>query len=102
LPLIDRIGAILTQLPGPVLVTGHTDSVPIKTLRFPSNWALSQARAKEVANRLGQITGDPARFTAEGLGDSEPAVPDNPRDARNRRVEIVLQRPLRDGGGAAP
>lgn len=102
LPLIDRIGAILTQIPGPVLVTGHTDSVPIKTLRFPSNWALSQARAQEVANRLGQITGAPSRFTAEGLGDSEPAVPDNPRDARNRRVEIVLQRPLRDGGGAAP
>lgn len=102
LPLIDRIGAILTQMPGPVLVTGHTDSVPIKTLRFPSNWALSQARAKEVANRLGQITGAPSRFTAEGLGDSEPAVPDNPRDARNRRVEIVLQRPLRDGGGGAP
>ena len=102
LPLIDRIGAILTQMPGPVLVTGHTDSVPIKTLRFPSNWALSQARAKEVANRLGQITGAPSRYTAEGLGDSEPAVPDNPRDARNRRVEIVLQRPLRDGGGGAP
>ena len=92
-PLIERIGAALTQVPGPVLVTGHSDSAPIKSLRFPSNWHLSQARAQEVAGRLGAITRDPARFTAEGRADSEPAVPENPRDARNRRVEISLQRP---------
>ena len=92
-PLIERIGAALTQVPGPVLVTGHSDSTPIKSLRFPSNWHLSQARAQEVAGRLAAITKDPARFTAEGRADSEPAVPENPRDARNRRVEISLRPP---------
>ncbi len=101
--LIERIGAALTQLPGPVLVTGHTDSVPIKSLRFPSNFHLSQARAQEVAVRLGAITKEPGRFTAEGRAESEPAVPENPRDARNRRVEITLQRSVpqstRDAGG---
>ena len=60
-------------------------------------------RRSAVAGRLGAITKDPARFTAEGRADSEPAVPENPRDARNRRVEITLLRPgsqpTRDAGG---
>jgi type VI secretion system protein ImpK len=102
-PLIERVGAALRQLPGSVLVTGHSDSAPIKSLRFPSNWHLSQARAEEVAGRLAAITGEPARFTAEGRGESEPAVPENPRDARNRRVEITLQRPTAPrGAGLEP
>ncbi len=92
-PLLERIAAALAQLPGPVLVTGHSDSAPIKSLRYPSNWHLSQARADEVTKRLGQLTGDPGRFTGEGRADAEPVVPENPRDARNRRVEITLQRP---------
>jgi len=92
-PLIERIAAALAQLPGPVLVTGHSDSAPIKSLRYPSNWHLSQARADEVTKRLGQLTKDPGRFTGEGRADAEPVVPENPRDARNRRVEITLQRP---------
>lgn len=90
--LVQRIGDALKQLPGPVLITGHSDSAPIKSLRFPSNWHLSNARAEEVARRLGALTGDPARFRAEGRADTEPAVPSNPRDARNRRVEITLAR----------
>jgi type VI secretion system protein ImpK len=39
---------------------------------------------------LVEVTGDPGRFTAEGRADTEPRVPENPRDARNRRVEITL------------
>ena len=97
-PLIERVGLALAQLPGPVLVTGHSDSAPIKSLRFPSNWHLSQARAQEVADRLGVLTRAPTRFTAEGRADSEPAVPANPRDARNRRVEITLVRPVQTTG----
>ena len=90
--LVRRIGAALQQIPGPVLITGHTDSAPIKSLRFPSNWHLSKARAEEVAARLAALTGDSARFRAEGRADTVPAVPSNPRDARNRRVEITLAR----------
>jgi type VI secretion system protein ImpK len=89
-PLVRRIGEALTRLPGRVLVTGHSDSAPIKTLRFPSNWHLSQARADSVRNLLAEVTGEPGRFTAEGRAATEPLVPDNPRDARNRRVEILL------------
>jgi type VI secretion system protein ImpK len=100
-PLIRRIGEALKQLPGQVLVTGHTDSAPIKSLRFPSNWHLSQARAETVASLLAEITGQPKRFVAEGRADSELAVPDNPRDARNRRVEIMLKRPAATGEAGA-
>lgn len=90
LPIVNRIGEALAQLPGAVLVTGHTDALPIRTLRFPSNFELSQARAEAVMDKLVEISGDPARFRAEGRAESELAVPDRPNDARNRRVEITL------------
>jgi type VI secretion system protein ImpK len=88
--LVRRVGDALKQLPGQVLVTGHSDSAPIHTLRFPDNYALSQARAESVMRLLVDETGEPARFTAEGLAATEPLIPENPRDARNRRVEIML------------
>ncbi len=93
-PLLRRIGEALARLPGQVLVTGHSDSRPIKTLRFPSNWHLSQERAEQVSKALIQVVGDPSRFTAEGRADAEPLVPANPRDPRNRRVEITLKMPI--------
>ncbi len=96
-PLIRKIGAALEQLPGQVLVTGHSDSAPIKSLRFPSNWHLSKARAETVAAILTEATGQPERFTVDGRAADEPLVPDNPRDARNRRVEIMLMRPVGPG-----
>jgi type VI secretion system protein ImpK len=99
-PVVQRIGAALGQLPGPVLVTGHSDSAPIKSLKFPSNWHLSQARAESVTAMLSEVTGDPERFTAEGRADTEPRVPEDPRNARNRRVEITLMTPAR--GTASP
>ena len=88
--LVQRVAEALRQIPGQVLVTGHSDSAPIHTLRFPDNYALSQARAESVERILIAATGEPQRFTAEGLGATEPLVPENPRDARNRRVEIML------------
>jgi type VI secretion system protein ImpK len=105
-PVVRRIGAALGQLPGRVLVTGHSDSAPIQSLKFPSNWHLSQARAESVLTMLVEVTGEPGRFAAEGRADTEPRVPENPRDARNRRVEITLA-PARAGvsagtGGTAP
>ena len=101
LPLLRRVAEALAQLPGAVLVTGHTDSVPIKTLRFPSNWHLSQERATHVRDLLVEVAANPARFTAEGRADTEPLVPENPKDARNRRVEVMLMTPARRPSGTA-
>ncbi len=101
IPLLRRIAEALAQLPGAVLVTGHTDSAPIKTLRFPSNWHLSQERASKVRDLLVEVAGNPARFTAEGRADTEPRIPENPKDGRNRRVEVMLMTPTRRTGGTA-
>jgi type VI secretion system protein ImpK len=90
-PLIGRIGAALAQLDGPVLVTGHTDNQPIRSLRFPSNWSLSNERALAVRTLLAAQV-KPERMRAEGRADSEPVDPANTpaARARNRRVEITL------------
>jgi type VI secretion system protein ImpK len=97
-PLIADVAAALGQVPGRVLITGHTDSVPINTLRFPSNWHLSQSRAESVRDMLAR-TVDPARLLAEARADSEPlAANDTPANrALNRRVEItLLPTPMRE------
>ncbi len=96
-PLLSSIGAALDKVQGRVLITGHTDSVPIRTLRFPSNWHLSQARAESVRKVLAGAMSDPSRLKAEGRADTEPVAPnDTPANrARNRRVEITLMA----GGG---
>jgi len=91
-PLLARIAAGLQATPGTVLITGHTDNQPIRTLRYPSNWHLSQDRANAVKALLGDSGVKPERMRAEGKADGEP-VESNATPAgraRNRRVEITL------------
>lgn len=98
--LMNRIAQGLSQVPGAVLVTGHTDNTPIRTARFPSNFHLSEDRAKTVRDMLVRdgVAGD--RVRAEGRADGEPVVANNSpvNRALNRRVEIALF----VGGAAAP
>jgi type VI secretion system protein ImpK len=91
-PLLTRIADELERVPGLVRITGHTDNQPIRSVRFPSNWHLSQERARSVQNMLASRMTQPARISAEGRADSEPVAPnDSPANrARNRRVEITL------------
>ena len=90
-PLLVRIADALNSVPGRILITGHTDSQPIRTARFPSNWHLSQERALNVEKILGQQV-EAARMRAEGMADSEPVASNETAEgrARNRRVEITL------------
>jgi len=94
--VLTRIAEALNEVPGQVLVTGYTDNQPIRTVRFPSNWHLSQERAYVVKSMLdARITGkyaSPNRVRAEGRAESEPVAPnDTPENrARNRRVEVTL------------
>jgi type VI secretion system protein ImpK len=91
-PLLERIALALNETDGAILVVGHTDNVPIRSLRFPSNWHLSRARSKAVAGILEKHLTQPERIRSEGLGSAEPLVPNDSREnrARNRRVEILL------------
>ena len=92
-PVIERVAQALDKLPGAVLVTGHTDDLPIRTARFPSNWELSTERARNVVGMMAAEMKDPTRLRAEGLADSEPLVPNDSavHRARNRRVAIILR-----------
>ncbi len=91
LPLFEHIGAALAQVPGTVVIAGHTDNQPIRSLRFPSNWHLSKARADNVKALLAAFV-KPERMTAEGRADTEPVADNGSPEgrARNRRVEITL------------
>lgn len=92
--LMKRVAAALDEFPGKVLVIGHTDNIPIRTLKFPSNWHLSRARAAAVLSILAAESGQPERFEAEGRGDKEPLAPNDTKANRalNRRVEVTLLR----------
>jgi chemotaxis protein MotB len=73
-------------------VEGHTDSRPIATSKFPSNWELSTARATRVTQYLIDNGFEPGRLEASGFADTRPVAPgDSPSDwARNRRVDVVV------------
>ncbi len=90
--LMGRIGDALVLAGGQVLVTGHTDNSPMRSARFPSNWHLSEERARTVRDLLIAHTVPPERIQAEGRADSEPLVANDSRSnqAMNRRVEITL------------
>jgi len=90
-PLLLAVADALNQVPGQVVVSGHTDNVPINSLRFPSNWVLSEDRANAVRQILSSRV-QPARMTSQGLADTEPVVPNDSaaNRAMNRRVEITL------------
>lgn len=90
---LDKIATVLKKVPDAVRVEGHTDNIPIRTKRFPSNWELSVARAVNVVKYFAGVGNiNPHRLSAVGYGESRPVVPnDTPSNrAKNRRVEILL------------
>jgi chemotaxis protein MotB len=73
-------------------VDGHTDVRPIASPQFPSNWALSSARAISVVQYLISKGVSPQRLVAAGFGEFQPLDPDKTEEAyrRNRRIELKL------------
>jgi type VI secretion system protein ImpK len=89
---LDRIGAAIDQVPGSVLVVGHSDGQPIRSFRYQNNFELSADRALAVLERLRAKVAVPARLQSNGVGSTQPrCVPERtPEDrACNRRVEIL-------------
>ncbi|PLC02091.1 type VI secretion system protein TssL [Variovorax sp. RO1] len=91
-PVLARVADALNAVEGNVLVSGFSDDQPIRSVRFPSNWQLSQARADAVKTMIGRRLTRPERLRAEGRGDADPLVPNDSaaNRARNRRVEVTL------------
>ncbi len=73
-------------------IAGHTDNLPIKSAKFPSNWHLSTARAVNVATYLADHGVPSVRLSAAGYADTQPAAENETPEGRqqNRRIEIVL------------
>lgn len=90
---IDKIATAIRELPNQVRLEGHTDSVPIHTERFRSNWELSAARSIAMLERLTTKYQIPhERFAIAGYADTVPIAPNDSEQnrARNRRVDIVI------------
>ncbi|MCL2161299.1 MAG: flagellar motor protein MotD [Betaproteobacteria bacterium] len=90
---LRAVAGVIAEAEFPIMVEGHTDSNPISTQRFPSNWELSSARASSVVRLFIENGVSPGRLTAAGYADQRP-IADNDTDAgraRNRRVAIMLE-----------
>ena len=90
---LDEVVGVISQVDNKVLVEGHTDSTPINTKTYPSNWELSTARATNIIGyiiRTGKIP--PQRLSAAGYGEYMPIADNTSSGGRllNRRVDIII------------
>lgn len=98
--LAKAISNMLEQFPDyEVIVSGHTDNLPISTYQFPSNWDLSSVRALNFMKILllnDQL--DPKKFSAIGYGEHHPVSTNDTSVGRalNRRVEVSIIRKYLD------
>jgi chemotaxis protein MotB len=94
IPTLKSICEIVNSLPTTqIRVEGHTDDLPIRSYKFPSNWELSSSRALNVVKFMasdGRI--EPSRLSAIGYGEYRPLVPNTSDENRkmNRRIEIFV------------
>jgi chemotaxis protein MotB len=90
--LVDLDKEIPKEIPWVLRVDGHTDSRPIASAQFPSNWELSAARAISVVQYMISKGVPPVRLVAAGFGQYQPLDPAQTDEAyrRNRRIEMKL------------
>jgi chemotaxis protein MotB len=94
-PVFDEVMKVFERYPEySINIRGHTDNLPIRSRRYPSNWELSTARAASVLRWFVERGIPPERMTASGYADYAPIAPnDSPENrAINRRVEFVLEK----------
>lgn len=92
---LRKLAAIISHTPYMINVVGHTDSVPMSSPRYPTNWELSTARACQVARYLMEEAGIPgSQIVVSGYSYFRPVRPNTSAANRsaNRRVEIILSR----------
>jgi chemotaxis protein MotB len=92
-PALEKIAAAIAPLPNPIRLEGHTDSLPIHSARFRSNWELSAARGIAMLELFaGRFAIPRERMAIAGFADTAPvAINDTPEGrARNRRVDIIV------------
>ncbi len=92
---LGAIAQVLSQVPYQIQVAGFTNDLPIRTAQFPSNWALSAARAVSVVEIFVQHGVNPRHLVAAGYGKYHPVAPNDTAKGlvMNRRVSIVVVAP---------
>jgi chemotaxis protein MotB len=92
-PMIEKIAAVLREIPNKVTLIGHADAVPIHNRRFKNNWELAGARSLRLLELLGQDGGiAESRLSVASDSSFDPKDTNDTPDgrAKNRRVEIVI------------
>jgi chemotaxis protein MotB len=89
---LRAIAAVLKSDTHAIQVEGHTDSVPIRTVLFASNWELSAVRASSVVRLFADNGIAEERLTAVGYGATRPVSPNETGEGRmrNRRVAVMI------------
>lgn len=101
--IADELAQLLMfDPPRNIVITGHTDNVPIKTPEFDSNWDLSVMRAvnfmKEIVSGNERL--DSKYFSVKGFGEFQPIATNDTAEgrAKNRRVEVLVQPRIAENG----
>jgi len=105
LSVLQRMAKVLSDAGYDITVEGHTDSVPVRSnARYPSNWELSSARAGSVVRYLQANGIAKGHLKAVGYADARPIADNRSADgrARNRRVELVVEKSHADPDEAKP
>lgn len=87
---MTAVARVLAPLTFPITVEGHTDSQPISSAQFPSNWELSGARASSVVRMFIANGVAPKLLTATGYADQRPVADNNTVEGRNRNRRVVI------------
>ncbi len=89
---LKKLATVLKDLPNHIDVEGHTDNLPIKTAKYPSNWELSASRAASVVHLFAKQGIPPQRLAAIGFGQFRPIGDNKTLKGRrqNRRVKVVI------------
>lgn len=93
LSTLDNIANELKKFDNYIIIEGHTDSTPISTSQFPSNWELSTARATNIIKYLvAKKEFNPQKLSAVGYGEYMPIAPNTSYEGKtlNRRVDIII------------
>ncbi|MDH5424398.1 MAG: flagellar motor protein MotB [Gammaproteobacteria bacterium] len=92
--IMKKISFLVKSTPGDIIVSGHTDNIPIYTYLFRSNWELSSSRAVSVLKSIINAQNIQAsRLSVQGHADTKPLESNNTAAgrAKNRRVEIKIR-----------
>lgn len=91
-PTLRAVALAIEQVPGRVMVVGHTDDQPVRSFQFADNFELSRERAVAVATVMKPVLSNFGQIEWQGVGSAQPRykpVDTTENRARNRRVEIV-------------